>query len=121
MIEDEDVDFTVLHTADLVEINANNDDDVTFVKQSPQHLRNRLARMLQDETPRIEVDAEVLEAYPSFTANITIDETDKDKKQEEIFDKIINQLRPENDTIYIDHDKKTNTYKVRSETSDKDV
>ena len=33
VIEDEDVDFTVSHTADRVEINANNDDnDVTFVK-----------------------------------------------------------------------------------------
>ena len=62
--------------------------------------------MLQDETPRTEVDAEVLEAYLSYTANKTLDEIDKDKKQEEIFEKIIYQLLSDNDTIYIDHDKK---------------
>ena len=64
MIEDEDVDFNVSRTADGVEINANNDDDVTLVKQLPQYPRDRLARMLQDETLRIEVDSEVLETYP---------------------------------------------------------
>ena len=112
MIENEDVDFTLSRTIDRVEINPNNDDDVTFVKQTPQHPRCRLARMLQDETSRIEVDAEVLEAYLLFSANITLDETNKDKKKEEIFNKIMNQLPPDN-TIYTDHDKKTNTYKVR--------
>ena len=121
MIEDEEVDFTISDITDGVEINANNDNDVTFVKQMPQHPRDGLARMLQDKTPRIEVDAWVLEVYPSFTANITLDETDKDKKQKEIFDKIINQLLPDNDTIYIDHDEKSKTYKVKQETSDKDV
>ena len=120
VIEDEDVDFTISDITDGVEINAN-DDDVTFVQQMPQHPRDGLARMLQDKTPRTEVDAWVLEVYPSFTANIALNETDKDKKQKEIFDKIINQLLPGNDTIYIDHDEKSKTYKVKQETSDKDV
>ena len=87
MIEDEDVDFTLSCTVDRVEINPNNDDDVTFAKQTPQHPRYRLARMLQDETSRIEVDAEVLEAYLLFSANITLDETNKDKKKRSLIKK----------------------------------
>ena len=45
------------------------------------------------------------ENYPSFTGDINIDETDKNIKQEEVFDRIINQLPPDKDAVYIDHDK----------------
>ena len=83
-------------------------------------LRDRLARMLQGETSRIEMDAEVLEAHLSFSANIILDETNKDKKEKK--KSLIKKKSPSgNDTIWIDYDKKTNTYKVRQETSDKDV
>ena len=89
---------------------------MTFVKQTPQHPRDRLARMLKNKTPTIEIDADVLENYPSFTVDINIDETDRNIKEEEVFDKIINQLPPDNDTIYIEHNKKNNKYRVRRET-----
>ena len=94
----------------------NENDKVTFVKQTPQHRRDRLARMLKNKTPTIEIDADVLENYPSFTVDINIDETDRNIKEEEVFDKIINQLPPDNDTIYIEHNKKNNKYRVRRET-----
>ena len=89
---------------------------MTFVKQTPQHPRDRLARMLKNKTSTIEIDADVLENYPSFTVDINIDETDRNIKEEEVFDKIINQLPPDNDTIYIEHNKKNNKYRVRRET-----
>ena len=69
----------------------------------------------------MEIDADVLENYPSFTANINIDKTDKNIKQEEVFDQLISQLLPDNDIVYIDHDKKNNNIRVRQETSDKNA
>ena len=47
---------------------------------------------------------------------MNIDETDKNLKHEEVFDRLINQLPPDNDTVCIDHDKKNNKFKVRRET-----
>ena len=36
--------------------------------------------MLRNKAPTIEIDTDVLENYPSFTADINIDETDKNIK-----------------------------------------
>ena len=77
--------------------------------------------MLRNKAQTIEIDAYVLEQYPSFTADINNDETDKNTKLEEVFDGLINLLSPENDTVYINHDKKNNKFRVRGETSDKDT
>ena len=77
--------------------------------------------MLRNKAPTIEIDADVLENYPSFTADININETDKNIKQK-VFGRIINQLRPDNDTVYIDHDKKyNNKFRVRQEMPDKNI
>ena len=43
--------------------------------------------MLRNKAPTIEIDADVLEQYPSFTAEINIDETDRNIKQEEVSDR----------------------------------
>ena len=100
-----DIDFTISGTADRIDITKDNDDDkVTFVKQTAQHPRD--ATMLQNKTLTTEVDADVVENYPSLTADVNIDETDKNVKHEEVFDKIINQLPPDDDTIHIEHNKK---------------
>ena len=100
-----DIDFTISGTADRIDITKDNDDDkVTFVKQTAQHPRD--ATMLQNKTLTIEVDADVVENYASLTADVNIDETDKNVKHEEVFDKIINQLPPDDDTIHIEHNKK---------------
>ena len=95
-------------TTNGVEITNNNDgsSEVSFVKQTPQHPKDRLARILKNKAPATEKYADFLENYPSFTADINIDETDKNIKQEEVFDRIINQLPPDKDTVYIDHNKK---------------
>ena len=76
--------------------------------------------MLRNKALTIEIYADVLENHPSFTAHINIDETDKNIKQED-FNWIINQLSPDNDIIYMDHDKKNNKFRVRMETSDKNI
>ena len=91
----------------MVEITNNNDDNskVSFVKLTPQHRKDRLARMLRNKALKIEIETDLFESYPSFTAEINIGETDKNIKQEEIFGRIINQLPPDNDTVYIGYDK----------------
>ena len=101
-------DFNISRNTNGIEITNNNDDNtkVRFVKQTPQHPKQRSARMLRNKALTIEIDADVLENYPSFTTDINIDETDKNIKQEEVFDRIINQLPPDNDTVYIGHVKK---------------
>ena len=65
----------------------------------PQHQQNRLARMLRNREPTIEIDVDVSEIYPSFTADINIDKTGKNIKQE-VFDPLIYQLPPDNDIVY---------------------
>ena len=107
IIDDSDMEFNIAWTTNGVEIKNDNDDnnEVRFVKQTLQHPKDGLARMIRNEAPTIEIDADVLEQYPSFTADINIDETDKNIKQEEVFDRLINQLPPDKDTVYIDHDK----------------
>ena len=89
-------------TTNGVETTNNNNDNnqESFVKQMSQHPKGRLARILQNKAPTIEIDADVLETYPSFTADVNINETDKNIKQEEAFDRTINQLPPDNDTVY---------------------
>ena len=61
--------------------------------------------MLRNKALKIEIETDLFESYPSFTAEINIGETDKNIKQEEIFGRIINQLPPDNDTVYIGYDK----------------
>ena len=79
----------IYRTANGVENKNNNDDndEVSFVKQTLQHPKDRLASMLRNKAPTIEIDADVLEQYPSFTAEINIDETDRNIKQEEVSDR----------------------------------
>ena len=115
-------DFNISPNTNGIEITNNNDDNtkVRFVKQTPQHPKQRSARMLRNKALTIEIDADVLENYPSFTTDINIDETDKNIKQEEVFDRIINQLPPDNDTVYIGHVKKKK-FRVKREASDKNA
>ena len=91
----------ISQTTNGVETTNNNNDnnEESFVKQMSQP-KGRLARMLQNKAPTIEIDADVLETYSLFTADVNIKETDKNIKQEEAFDRTINQLPPDNDTVY---------------------
>ena len=80
--DDGDISFNISQTANEVEITNNNDDndEVRFIKQTLQHPKNILARILWNKASTIEIDADVLEQYPAFTANINIDEAYKNIK-----------------------------------------
>ena len=72
------ISILIYRTTNGVENKNSNDDndEVSFVKQTLQHSKDRLARILRNKTPTIEIDADVLEQYPSFTAEININETE---------------------------------------------
>ena len=118
---DDDINFMITKTRDVVKITNNDDDNVSFLQQKLQYPRDRSATMLRNKAPTIEMEAKVLEHYPSFTADTSVNETDKNLKPEEVFDRLINQLPPDNDTVYTGHDKKNNKFKVKRETSDKNA
>ena len=92
-----------------------NDNDVVFVKKVPPHPRDRLTRLIRrhgNTRPKIELDANALRELPIFYANIKVDETNRKKGEEAIFDKIIRQFPPDNDRFYIEHYKKTDAFRL---------
>ena len=79
------------------------------------HPRERLQRALRKKIPKISVDKEVLEDLPYLNTKIKVDETNKLSRKEVIFDQIINQLPLNNDTYYIKHDKKQDSFTVKKD------
>ena len=77
------------------------DDDVAQItKVTPAHPKYRLQRALRNAS-KISVDKNVLKDLPYFSAKIRVNETDKNRRAEAIFDEIIKQLPPNNDQYYI--------------------
>ena len=89
--------------------------EVEITKVQSMHPRDRLQRAVRKKTPKISVDKEALEDLLYFNAKIKVDETKKLKRKEAIFDQIINQLPPNNDTYYIKHNKKKDTFTVKKD------
>ena len=52
---------------------------------------------------------------PYFNAKIKVVELNKTKRWEATFDQIVKQLPPNNDTYYIDHDRTTDTFKLKKD------
>ena len=63
----------------------------------------------------LEVDAEVLQDLPYLNTTIKVGELNKAKQREAIFDVIIKQLLPNNDIHYIEHDRVTDTFKLKKD------
>ena len=110
--------------------------DVQFIKQIPMHPRDRLERMVEDgevkfikQVPvhpkyrmiirdsivKVSIDKNVLEDLPYFNKNIKVNEAEKNKRKEAIFDEIIKQLPPNNDQYYIKYNKKNDSFSVKKE------
>ena len=79
------------------------------------HPRDRMKRILRNTPANILVDADVLKELPYFSAKIKVDELNKKKRSDTIIDKIIKQLPPNNDIYYVDHDRQTDTFRVRKD------
>lgn len=50
-----------------------------------------------------------------FNINIKIDETDKEKQENAVFDQIIKQLSRNDDKFHNDYDKETDVFRVKKE------
>ena len=55
----------------------------------------------------------MLEGLPYFNTKIKVNETNKLRRKEAIFNQIINQLPANNDTYYIKHNKKKDSFAVK--------
>ena len=90
-------------------------DEVEITKVQPIHPREKLQRALRKKAPKTSVDKEVLKDLPYFNTKIKFDETNKLRRKEAIFDQIINQLPPNNDTYCIKHNKKKYSFPVKKD------
>ena len=50
-----------------------------------------------------------------FNTNIKVNETDKNRRKEAIFEEIIKQLPPNNDQCYINYNNRNNTFIAKKE------
>ena len=91
------------------------DPKVEYIKTVLVHQRDRLSRKIRNAPAKIFVDEQVLNDLPYFNTKIKVNETDKNKRREAVFDKIIKQLPPNRDQYYIQHDKNSDTYRVQKE------
>ena len=57
----------------------------------------------------------MLKELPYFNAKIKVGELNKTKRREAIFDQNVKQLRPNNDTCDTDHDRTTDTFKLKKD------
>ena len=90
--------------------------DVVFVKKVPSHPRDKLKRLTKQKKDDNVVFEKKVPSYPrerltrltreQGIKNTRKTETDRKKREEAIFDKIIRQLPPNNDRFYIEYDKK---------------
>ena len=63
----------------------------------------------------LEVGAEVLQDLPYLNTKIKVGALNKAKQHEALFDVIIRQLPPNNDLHYIEHDRVTDTFKLKKD------
>ena len=71
--------------------------------------------ILKNRLVNTEVDADVLKELPYFNVKIKVGELNKIKRGEVIFDEIVKQLPFNNDVYYIEHDRKTNSFKLKKD------
>ena len=93
----------------------NRNREVWFVKTNPAHPRYKMDHILRNRPANIMVDADVLKDLPYFNAKIKVGEVNKIKRREAVMDKINKQLPPNNDTYYIQHNRTTDSFRVRKD------
>ena len=72
-------------------------------------------RILRNQPANIMADADVLKDLPYFNTKLKVGKVNKIKRREVIMDKINKQLPPNNDTYYIEHNRTTDSFRVRKD------
>ena len=75
--------------------------ELKYLKTVPSHPRDHISRRLKNAPANTVCDEEFLKEFPYFNKKIRVKETDKMKRREAIFDKILKQMGPENDKYYV--------------------
>ena len=130
-LEDTDVDINDNDDVDIVNITPshprdhlrrkirnrdNKERDGPYITRvNPAHPRYRMRRILRNRPENLQVDAEVLQDLPYLDTKIKVGELNKAKRHETIFDALIKQLLPNNDLYYVEHNRVTNTFKLKKD------
>ena len=115
-LNDNDVEITKVrpsHPRDRLQRITKNRSDVQITKVRPSHPRDRLQRLTKNRSAKISLDKNVLKDLPYFNTQIKVNEADKNRRKEAIFDKVIKQLPQNNDQYYIKHDKKNDSLQYK--------
>ena len=99
-----------------------------YLKTVTSHPRYRLSRRLKNAPANTMCNEKFLKEFPYFNKKIRVNERNKIKQREAIFDKILKQMRPENDKYYAKYNEDLDTYYIGkdekvivTESSDKEV
>ena len=86
--------------------------ELKCLKTVPSHPRDRLSRRLKIAPGNIVCDEEFLKEFPYFNKKIRVSETDKIKRRETIFDKILKQMGPETHEYYVKYNQDLGRYYI---------
>ena len=86
--------------------------ELKYSKTVPSHPRDPSSRQLKKAPANIVCDEEFLKEFPYFNKKIRVKETDKMKRREAIFDKILKQMGPENDKYYVKYNQDLDRYYI---------
>ena len=86
--------------------------ELKYLTTVPSHPRDHLSRQLKNAPANIVCDEKLLKEFPYFNKKIKVNETDKIKQREAIFDKILKQMGPENDKYYVKYNQDLDTYYI---------
>ena len=74
--------------------------ELNYLKTVPSQPKDHLSRWLKNAPANIVCNEEFLKEFAYFNKKIRVNETDKIKRREAIFDKILKQMGSENDKYY---------------------
>ena len=86
--------------------------ELKYLKTVQSHSRDHLSRRVKNASANIVCDEEFLKEFAYFNKKIRVNETDKTKRREAIFDKILKQMGPENDKYYVKYNQDLDRYYI---------
>ena len=87
--------------------------ELKYSKTVPSHPRDPSSRQLKKAPANIVCDEEFLKEFPYFNKKIRLNETDKIKRREAIFDNILTRMGHENVKYYVKYNQDFTLEKMR--------
>ena len=86
--------------------------ELKYSKTVPSHPRDPSSRQLKKAPANIVCDEEFLKEFPYFNKKIRLNETDKIKRREAIFDNILTRMGHENVKYYVKYNQDLDRYYI---------